>query len=376
ESVLLNFFIEKGFAIYKRSEILGFISRETDTIAVAGTHGKTTVSTMAAHLLTASSVGCSAFLGGISRNYNTNLLLGQGRYTVMEADEFDRSFLTLSPQIAVVTAIDPDHLDIYGTPGAMVEAYSQFCHKVRRGGTLIINEDIISALSLPEAVTVHTYGFGEGASFRAENIEMGDGFYKFDIITPGETITGIRLLLPGRINILNATVAVAAATLAGVTPAEIRNGLLLYRGVLRRFDVRFTSSDLVYIDDYAHHPAELNALISAVHDFYPGRPVTGIFQPHLYSRTRDFAEGFAKALDRLDRTLLLPLYPAREKPMEGVSSYMIAALMENRNVKVVPGGELLTAVEETVKGVLLTIGAGDIDRFVEPLTAMLKTRTG
>lgn len=380
ESVLLNFFTDRGYAIYKRSEILGLISRGTDTVAVAGTHGKTTVSTMAAHLLTASKVGCSAFLGGISRNYNTNLLLGTGRVTVMEADEFDRSFLTLSPLTAVVTAIDPDHLDIYGTPEAMVVAYSQFCHKVRSGGTLIIEENIISSLSLPGDVTVSTYGFGEKASFRAENIEKGDGFYRFDIKTPGERISNIKLMLPGQVNILNATAAAAAATVSGVTPDEIRNGLLLYQGVQRRFDVRFVSEDLIYIDDYAHHPGEINALISAVRDFWPGRSITGIFQPHLYTRTRDFAEGFAEALDRLDEVILLTLYPAREKPIEGVSEYMISALMKNRNVKVVTREQLPAAAEKAAKGmgahVLLTIGAGDIDRFVEPITRMLKERKG
>lgn len=380
ESILLNFFTDRGYAIYKRSEILGFISGGTDTVAVAGTHGKTTVSTMAAHLLTASKVGCSAFLGGISRNYNTNLLLGTGRITVMEADEFDRSFLTLSPLTAVVTAIDPDHLDIYGTPEAMVGAYSEFCHKVRSGGTLIIEENIISSLNLPADVTVFTYGFGENASFRAENIEKGDGFYRFDIKTPGERISNIKLLLPGQVNILNATAAAAAATVSGVTPDEIRNGLLLYQGVQRRFDVRFVSEDLVYIDDYAHHPGEINALISAVRDFWPGRSITGIFQPHLYTRTRDFAEGFAEALDRLDEVILLTLYPAREKPIEGVSADMISSLMKNRNVKVVTREQLPAAAEKAAKGkgprVLLTIGAGDIDRFVEPITRMLKERKG
>ena len=376
DSLLLNFFTDRGYAIYKRSEILGLISRGTDTLAVAGTHGKTTVSTMAAHLLTASKIGCSAFLGGISRNYNTNLLLGTGRVTVMEADEFDRSFLTLSPLTAVVTAIDPDHLDIYGTPEAMVGAYSEFCHKVRRGGTLIIEENIISSLSLPADVTVYTYGFGENASFRVENIDKGDGFYRFDIKTPGERISNIRLLLPGLVNILNATAAAAAATVSGVTPDEIRNGLLLYQGVQRRFDVRFASEDLIYIDDYAHHPGEINALISAVRDFWPGRSITGIFQPHLFTRTRDFARGFAEALDRLDEVILLTLYPAREKPIEGVSSEMIAALMKNRHVKVVTREQLPAEAEKTVKGVLLTIGAGDIDRFVEPITRMLKERKG
>lgn len=374
ESVLLNFFIDKGYTIYKRSEILGFISHETETIAVAGTHGKTTVSAMTAHLLTASSVGCSAFLGGISKNYNTNLLLGKRPYTIMEADEFDRSFLHLSPSIAIVTALDPDHLDIYGTPGAMVEAYSEFCSKVHKGGTLILNETIISSLRLPEDVTVYSYGLGEKASFRASGIEKGEGYYKFNITTPGDHITNVRLLLPGIVNILNTTAAAAAAWMAGATPAEIRNAILLYQGVQRRFDVKFSASLMTYVDDYAHHPEEINALISAIRDFYPRRHITGIFQPHLYTRTRDFAGQFAIALDKLDEVLLLPIYPAREKPIAGVSSEMIEVRMKNKNVRVINRDELLPALEHVADGILLTIGAGDIDRFVEPITQLLKDR--
>jgi UDP-N-acetylmuramate--alanine ligase len=374
ESILLNFFRDRGYTLYKRSEILGFISEETDAIAVAGTHGKTTVSTMTAHLLTVSHIGCSAFLGGISRNYNTNLLLSQSRYAVMEADEFDRSFLRLSPLIAVITAIDPDHLDIYGNAETMVEAYSQFCHRVRKGGTIIMHEAVLPALSAPEGVTVYSYGTGEKASFRISDIEKGDGYYRFDIITPGEPITNVRLLLPGMVNILNATAAAAAAWCAGAEPQAIRNALLHYQGVQRRFDVRFSSPQVTYIDDYAHHPQEINALVSAVRDFYPGRKVTAVFQPHLYSRTRDFAEGFAAALDRIDNVLLLTLYPARENPIPGVSSGMIAGLMKNKNVKEVTRDELLPALGNIEEGLLLTIGAGDIDRFVEPITAMLKRR--
>lgn len=374
DSSLLNYFRDKGFMIFKRAEILGFISGETDAVAVAGTHGKTTVTTMTAHLLTMSSIGCSAFLGGISVNYNTNLLLGQGRVTVMEADEFDRSFLRLSPLTAVVTAVDPDHLDIYGTPEAMVDAYNEFCHKVRRGGSLIINENIVSSLSLPDGITVYTYGLKEESSFRAANIRRGEECYIFDIITPGETISNVRLLLPGVINIVNAVAASAAAWLTGASAPEIRNGLFLFRGVKRRFEVRYSSPGLKYIDDYAHHPQEINALIDAMRDFYPGRYITGIFQPHLYSRTRDFADGFAAALDRLDKVILLPLYPAREKPVEGVSSEMIINLMHNKNVKVVSRDELLKEVENIDSGILITIGAGDIDRFAEPVSRMLKEK--
>ncbi|MEZ5021454.1 MAG: UDP-N-acetylmuramate--L-alanine ligase [Bacteroidales bacterium] len=374
DNVLLNFFTNNGYTIYKRAEILGVISRDTDAIAVAGTHGKTTVSTMTAHILSSSPVDCSAFLGGISRNYETNLLLSESRFTVMEADEFDRSFLHLSPLISVVTAIDPDHLDIYGNAESMIEAYSEFCQRVRPGGSLIINESIGCSLSLPGDATIYTYGTGEKSSFRATDIRKEEGCYTFDIITPGEPVRDIRLHLPGMVNILNATAAASAAWCAGVSPEFIRSALGSYQGVVRRFDIRYSGNEIIYVDDYAHHPQEINALVSAVRDFWPGRHVTGIFQPHLYTRTRDFAEGFAEALDKLDEVLLLTLYPAREKPIEGVSSDMIAALMKNRNVKVVTREELLPALDNVKKGLLLTIGAGDIDRFIEPITEMLKEK--
>lgn len=374
DSMLLNYFRNNGYSIYKRAEILGIISRDTDAVAVAGTHGKTTVSTMTAHIMSTSPIGCSAFLGGISKNYDSNLILSDSRYTVMEADEFDRSFLHLSPLISIVTAIDPDHLDIYGTAEIMVEAYGEFCHKVRPGGTLILNENVAASLSLPNDATIYTYGTGEGASFRATAIRKETGSYIFDLLTPGEPVSDIRLRLPGIVNILNSTAAAAAAWCAGVTPDDIREALLSYEGVRRRFDIHYTGNEITYLDDYAHHPQEINALVSAVRDFWPGKHITGIFQPHLYSRTRDFAEGFAEALDKMDEIILLTLYPARENPIPGVSSDMIAGMMKNRNVKVVTKEELLIALRDVKKGLLLTIGAGDIDRFIEPITKMLREK--
>jgi UDP-N-acetylmuramate--alanine ligase len=329
---------------------------------------------MIAHILSSSATGCSAFLGGISKNYDTNLLLEESRYTVMEADEFDRSFLHLTPLIAVVTSIDADHLDIYGTAEAMVGAYGEFCHRVRGSGTLIINEEIISRLSLPDDATAYSYGTGEGSSFRALDIVRGEGYYSFSLVTPEQRIDDLRLHVPGMVNILNATAAAAAAWCAGASEGEIRDALATYQGVRRRFDVRYKGKDIIYLDDYAHHPQEINALVSAVRDFWPGRKVTGIFQPHLFTRTRDFAEGFAAALDRLDEVLLLTLYPARENPIAGVSSDMIAEKMKNRSVRVVTREELLPALDAVKEGLLLTIGAGDIDRFIEPITAKLKER--
>ncbi len=374
DSVLLNFFRDNGYDIYKRAEILGIISRETDAIAVAGTHGKTTVTTMTAHILRSSPTGCSAFLGGISKNYGTNLLLSESRYTVMEADEYDRSFLQLSPLISVVTAIDPDHLDVYGTAGAMVKAYSEFCSRIRPGGTLILNERAAPGLTLPGNAVIHTYGSGREASFRLTGVRKEEGGYTFDIITPGEPIRDIRFHQPGMVNLLNATAAAAAAWCAGVEPGFIRSALSSYSGVRRRFDIRYSRGGLIYIDDYAHHPDEINALAAAVRDFWPGWHVTAVFQPHLYTRTRDFADGFAEALDKFDEVLLLTLYPAREKPIPGVSSDLIASLMKNRNVRVVTREELMPALGAVKSGLLLTVGAGDIDRFVEPITAMLNER--
>jgi UDP-N-acetylmuramate--alanine ligase len=374
DNIILNYFRNNGYAIYKRSEILGQISSDTEAIAVAGTHGKTTVSTMIAHILTTSTINCTAFLGGISKNYDTNLLMADSRFTVMEADEFDRSFLHLSPLIAVITAIDPDHLDIYGTPESMVEAYSEFCSKVRGEGKLILNESIITRLRVPDDVTVYSYGTGENASFRAVQIKKEEGYYRFDLMTPKEPVKDLRIKVPGMVNILNAAAAAAASWCAGVSHEEMRLALSSYKGVRRRFDIRYTGKKVIYIDDYAHHPQEINALISAVRDFWPGRHVTGVFQPHLYTRTRDFAEGFADALDKLDEVLLLTLYPARENPIPGVSSEMIARFMKNRKVKVVTKEKLLTELKQVNDGLLLTIGAGDIDRFVEPITEMLKER--
>lgn len=374
DSVLLNYFKNNGYRIYKRSEILGMISGKTETIAVAGTHGKTTVSTMAAHILTASRTGCSAFLGGISKNYNTNLLLSDSRYTVMEADEFDRSFLTLSPLIAVITSVDPDHLDIYGSASVMVSAYGEFCRCVRKNGILIVHEDIATKLPSPDGVTVFTYGTGDGASFRATGIQRGEQFYLFNLETPQGLIENIRLLMPGMVNILNASAAAAAALCAGARPEEIVNALFLYRGVKRRFDIRFSSDKLVYIDDYAHHPREIEALVSAIRDFYPGKEITGIFQPHLYTRTRDFAGGFAKALDMMDHVYLLPLYPARENPLPGITSDTIRSLMKNKSVRLAEVSELPDILNNISEGVILTVGAGNIDRLAEPVTAMLKGR--
>jgi UDP-N-acetylmuramate--alanine ligase len=372
ESSILSHFRDNGYRLYKRSEILGEISSHTDTIAIAGTHGKTTVSTMTAHLLKQSAVDCSAFLGGISKNYGSNLLFGESRYTVMEADEFDRSFHRLTPLMAVVTSLDADHLDIYGNRETMVEAYNIFCSKIRTGGTLIVNSKIRKEIFVPDGVSCYTYGLDPRSDFKAMCIEQTDDYYKFNIKTPDTVINDIHFSFPGIINIENFTAAIAIALKCGVTESEIRKGVLLFQGVKRRFDIRINQKGLTYIDDYAHHPEEIRACITSVKEYFKGRKITGIFQPHLFSRTLDHADGFAEILDVLDETILLPVYPAREKPIEGVSSDLIYNKMKSVNKRLMTKSDIPDKLDVSELDVLITIGAGDIDTLVEPIEDKLR----
>jgi UDP-N-acetylmuramate--alanine ligase len=372
ESIILSFFRDNGYQIFKRSEILGEISRNTDTLAVAGTHGKTTVSTMTAHLLKQSHVDCSAFLGGISKNYNSNLLLGESRFTVMEADEFDRSFHRLSPLIAVVTSLDADHLDIYGDQENMIKAYNEFCGKIRHGGDLIVNSKIRKDIIVPDGVTCFTYGLDPSADFYSYGIKRFKEYYSFNFKSPSVTINDLHFSFPGIINIENFTAAIAVALMCGVTEQEIRKAVLLFQGVRRRFDVRINIPGLAYVDDYAHHPEEIRACITCVKEYFEGRKVTGIFQPHLFSRTQDHAEGFAKILDELDEVILLPIYPAREKPIEGVTSELIFNKMKSKNKRLLAKSDIPGQLDSFKIDVLLTIGAGDIDALVVPIEEKLR----
>ena len=372
ESRILSHFRDNGYRLYKRSEILGEISSHTDTLAIAGTHGKTSVSTMTAHLLKQSSVDCSAFLGGISKNYGSNLLLGESRYTVMEADEFDRSFHRLSPLMAVITSLDADHLDIYGTRETMVEAYNIFCSKIRIGGTLIVNSKIRKEIIVPDGVSCFTYGLDPRSDYKAMCIVRTDDLYKFNIKTPNTVIKDIHFSFPGIINIENFTAAIAIALKCGVTEPEIRKAVLLFQGVKRRFDIRINQQGLTYIDDYAHHPEEIRACIASVKEYYKGRKITGIFQPHLFSRTLDHADGFAEILDVLDEVILLPIYPAREKPIEGVSSEMILSKMKSGNKRLLAKSDIPDKLDVSNLDVLITIGAGDIDTLVKPIEDKLR----
>jgi len=364
---LVSWFRQNGYTMYKRSELLGAISEKTDTLAVAGTHGKTTVSTLLAHILKLSHVDCSAFLGGISKNYNSNLLTGEGRYTVMEADEYDRSFLRLSPLMAIVTSADADHLDIYGDHATMIEGYNQFCSQIRPGGAMVVNRRIRDLIKPQPDVAYLTYGIDDLADFAAINIVPDGHYYRFDLKTPSGIHRDIHLSFPGQINVENAVAASAVALLSGAVIEEIRKALICFRGVKRRFDIRTDRPEIVYIDDYAHHPEEIKAFIRSIREQYPGRRITGIFQPHLFSRTRDHAATFAEALDQLDNVLLMPIYPAREEPVPGVTTELIKGFMRSRNVKLVKPEEVTDAIDFGVTDVLATIGAGDIDRLVRPI---------
>jgi UDP-N-acetylmuramate--alanine ligase len=376
DSRILNFFRNNGYKLYKRSEVLGEISSKTDTIAVAGTHGKTTVSTMIAFLLKQSHIDCSAFLGGISKNYDSNLLIGKGSFTVMEADEYDRSFHRLSPLMAVVTSVDADHLDIYGDHKTMIAAYNEFCGKIRKGGMLLINSRIIKNIICPGGVACFTYGQDPAADFRSYDIEHIGDFYRFSIKTPDRTISDLHFPFPGIINIENLTAAIAIALKCGVTEDEIRKEITLFRGVKRRFDIRVNLPGIAYVDDYAHHPEEIRACVMSLREYFGGRKITGIFQPHLFSRTQDHAEGFAAILDELDEVILLPIYPAREKPIPGVSSELILDKMKLKRKKLIPMDELPDRLDIKKIDVLATIGAGDIDRLVEPIEEKIRREAG
>lgn len=361
------FFREKGFTIRKRAEVLGMISETKEVIAIAGTHGKTTTSTMTAHLLKQSHLDCSAFLGGISKNYQSNLLLSSSsNWVIAEADEYDRSFLHLYPRQAVVTAMDADHLDIYGTHEEVIKAFRKFISQVKKGGALVIKEGLDAGK--PSDIDVFTYSLKGKAGFCAENIRVQDGLYRFDLQSPFGRMNELRLGFPGLLNVENSIAAIAMALIAGVEQDEIYKAVATFDGVQRRFDFHIRHKDFMMIDDYGHHPEELRYTIQSVKDLYPGKKVTGIFQPHLYSRTQDFAVEFAESLDLLDQVILLDIYPARELPIPGVSSSIILDKVKNQNKILCRKQELLDVAENIEKpDIVLTMGAGDIDTCLPSL---------
>ncbi|WP_293672241.1 UDP-N-acetylmuramate--L-alanine ligase [uncultured Parabacteroides sp.] len=370
----LCYFRGNGFEVMKRARVLGEITNCNRGLCVAGTHGKTTTSSMVAHLLKQSHVDCNAFLGGILKNYDSNLMLSaKSDLTVIEADEFDRSFHWLRPYMAVITAADPDHLDIYGTPEAYRESFEHFTSLIRPDGCLIMKQGIDVTPRLQEGVTLYTYSATEGGDFHAENIRIGGGEIFFDFVGPDVRIPDIQLGVPVKVNIENGVAAIALAWLNGATPEEIKHGMATFAGPRRRFDFHLKKDNIVLIDDYAHHPAELKASILSVKELYAGRKVTGIFQPHLYTRTRDFAADFAASLSLLDELILLDIYPAREEPIPGVTSQIIFDAVTTPDKRLIRKEELLDVVsaEAGRLDVVLMVGAGNIELLVEPVKQIL-----
>mgnify|MGYP000544347939 CR=1 FL=1 len=368
------YFHQQDFTIQKRAQVLGTITKSSKALCCAGTHGKTTTSSMLAHILKQSHLDCNAFLGGILKNYSSNLMLSdKSEFTVIEADEYDRSFHWLHPYMALITSVDPDHLDIYRTEEEYLKSFEKFTTLIQQGGALVMKHNIKLSPKVGEDIKVYTYSEDKG-DFHAKNIKIGNGEIRFDFVTPKEVIDNIQLGVPVRINIENSIGAMALAWLNGATPDELRHAMLTFQGAKRRFDFILKTDKIVMIDDYAHHPQELAASITSVKELYPDRKVTGVFQPHLYSRTKDFADEFAKSLSLLDELILLDIYPAREKPIEGVTSKIIFDKVTCPKT-LCNKQELLPLLENKNDiEVLLTVGAGDIDQLLEAIKEVLKEK--
>ena len=379
DNEILNFFKHNRFKLKKRSEVLGEISQHNYTIAVAGTHGKTTTSAIIAHILKEAKVNMVAFLGGILQNYNSNLVIhekaGNPLIMVVEADEYDRSFLTLNPEIAVITALDPDHLDIYGSYEEMEKGFRDFVNKIRNKGSLVIHKGLLERV-VPENrqdIIVTEYGLNH-IPVRSENIRLEKEEVRFTYQSPGTTIENIPFALPGFHNIENALAAITVCLKLGIDTSAIKSAISNFRGIKRRFEYILYTDELVYIDDYAHHPEEIRALLSSLRAIYENRKITVVFQPHLFSRTRDLASEFARALDLAEEVLLLDIYPAREKPIEGVSAALILDKITVAHKMICNRTELIEKLKHSDLDVLVTVGAGDIDQLVEPIKTMLSTK--
>jgi len=368
----LIYFQDNGFRLYKRAEVLGLISSDYFTVAVAGTHGKTTTSSIVAHVLNDCNVDCIAFLGGISLNFNSNLLLNEkAKVVVLEADEFDRSFLQLSPDIALITSLDADHLDIYGEADEMLKSYQDFVRKIKPGGILITKPEFFDRLKVNDKITYQSYSLSGDANCKAAKVQIKKGSYFVDVVCGAENTQEIELGLPGIHNVENAVGAFAIAKELEVDSQKIKAALASYKGVKRRFEYQIKKEELVYIDDYAHHPTELEFSIQSAKELYPNKKITGIFQPHLYSRTRDFVDEFAESLSLLDELILLDIYPARELPIEGVTSRIVFDKVKDTEKVLLLKGELMEYLKNKNIEVLMTLGAGDIDVFVPQIKEML-----
>ena len=370
------------FNLQKRAWVLGEITKQFKTIAIAGTHGKTTTTTLVTHILKTAGINCYAFLGGISQNYNTNLILGSppmsavgevDTYVVVEADEYDRSFLTLKPYITVITSVDADHLDIYDNANAMLETYTEFAHQVIENGHLIVKKIVDNDLRLNSKRLI--YSLNLETEYAANSIEIINGEFCYNINSPIENISNVAIGLPGLHNVENSIAAVAVAQQLGIKGDVINKALRSFKGVKRRFDYRVKNNKVVYIDDYAHHPEELKAAISAAKQLYPNKKITGIFQPHLFSRTRDFADAFAESLDLLDVCVLLEIYPAREKPIQGINSQLLLDKMKSKNKYLVQKNDVIDFLKINTIDVLMTMGAGDIDSLIEPIEMLLRDKS-
>jgi UDP-N-acetylmuramate--alanine ligase len=357
--VQLNYFLDNTFKVLKRSEVLGLITEHSFCLAVAGTHGKTTTTSILGHLLNECGVKLTAFLGGISENYNSNLILNGDKVSVVEADEFDRSFLTLSPDMACITSMDADHLDIYGDASQLIKTFEDFTKKLKPNGKLFVKN------GLP--LNGITYGIEDNADYSAQNITIKDGAYIFDVKTPKTVLKQFKFNLPGRHNLSNALVALAMSLEYGLPHDQLIKALASYKGVKRRFTYQIKTDDIVFIDDYAHHPEEINAVHQAVREMYPNDKVVAVFQPHLFSRTKDFAQDFAKSLAQFDQILLLDIYPARELPIEGVTSDWLLGMIDNKNKKIVTKQTMIQHIKASNARIVLTIGAGDIGAEVSKI---------
>ncbi|MEH3115434.1 UDP-N-acetylmuramate--L-alanine ligase [Pedobacter terrae] len=360
DSKILNYFIGKGFTLKKRSEVLGIISKGMFCIAIAGTHGKTTTSSIVAHILKDTGYDCTAFLGGITSNYNSNVLFGRNNVVVVEADEYDRSFLTLHPDVAVVTSMDADHLDIYGDKSHIEESFRLFAAQLKAEGLLYAHE----GLPLEKSIS---YGASSSATAKAENLRVVGSKFLFDYTDNSHSIKDIGLMLPGRHNVENTTVAIAIALQLGIDADKIKQAIANFKGVKRRFEYIVNNGNQIYIDDYAHHPEELRACFDAVRQLYPDKKLTVIFQPHLFTRTRDFADEFAKVLSTADALMLLEIYPARELPIEGINAQFLLDKITLSNKQICEKDFVIQQVRDTKPELILTVGAGDIDTIIEPL---------
>ena len=373
DNVQYNFFVSNNFVMQKRAQVLGDITRRERGLCVAGTHGKTTTSTMIAHILKQSHVDCNAFLGGISKNYTSNLLLSdKSDLVVIEADEFDRSFHHLSPYMAVVTATDADHLDIYGTYDAYVESFNHFTSLVQPGGVLIMKKGIVLNPQLAENVSLYTYSATEKADFYADNIRIGGGKLLFDFIAPTTKICGVDLGVRGLVNVDNAVASLSVALLSGATESELKAGIASFAGIRRRFEIHYKSDKFTLVDDYAHHPKEIEASLKSINALYNDRKIVVVFQPHLFTRTRDFYADFAKALSVANQVVLVEIYPAREKPIDGVSSKIIFDEITSPVKKITTKKELIDTLDNIDFQVLLVVGAGDIDTLIPSIIEHFK----